>query len=375
MRNARLFITLAVAVTLGGGWYVFSHRDTGNGSQTTEKTARPVVTHTVVPRAMPVRITAVGNVQSPSVVAVRPRVEGEIIKVHIVEGQEVNEGAPLFTLDFRSAEASRKQAEASLARDRAQLDRARRDLDRYTTLLKSGSATRQKVEQLTSDVGVYQAAIKADLAAIDNAKLALDYAFIKAPVAGRIGVIDGKLGALAKPGDAQPLVTITQLRPVTVAFAVPENHLGRIRAAMAAGPVEVAVTAGADPSSRSVGRLTFMDSAIDIATATITLKATFANDDTRLWPGQYVNVTLVLGTEADALSVPSEAVQTGQNGQYVFVVDAASKVRLVPVTVDREVDGQTVVKSGVNPGDKVVIEGQMRLAPGVEVVEKSRTAS
>lgn len=366
---------LAVAVTLGGGWYVFSHRDTGNGSQTTEKTARPVVTHTVVPRAMPVRITAVGNVQSPSVVAVRPRVEGEIIKVHIVEGQEVNEGAPLFTLDFRSAEASRKQAEASLARDRAQLDRARRDLDRYTTLLKSGSATRQKVEQLTSDVGVYQAAIKADLAAIDNAKLALDYAFIKAPVAGRIGVIDGKLGALAKPGDAQPLVTITQLRPVTVAFAVPENHLGRIRAAMAAGPVEVAVTAGADPSSRSVGRLTFMDSAIDIATATITLKATFANDDTRLWPGQYVNVTLVLGTEADALSVPSEAVQTGQNGQYVFVVDAASKVRLVPVTVDREVDGQTVVKSGVNPGDKVVIEGQMRLAPGVEVVEKSRTAS
>ncbi|HLO76895.1 MAG TPA: efflux RND transporter periplasmic adaptor subunit, partial [Magnetospirillum sp.] len=310
------------------------------------------------------------NVLSPSVVAVRPRVEGEIVKLHIAEGQEVKEGDALFTLDFRAAEAARKQAEASLARDRAQLDRAKRDLERYSILLQSGSATRQKVEQLTSDVGVAEAAIKADLANIDNARLALDYAFIRAPVAGRTGVINGKLGALAKPGDTQPLVTITQLRPITVAFAVAEPNLPRIRAAMAAGPLDVSVSSASDSGLNATGRLTFVDSAIDVATGTIALKATFANDDTRLWPGQYVNVSLTLGTEAQALTVPAEAVQTGQSGQYVFAVTPQGTAELRPVAVDRILDGIAVLKSGVAAGDKVVVEGQMRLGPGVKVIEK-----
>lgn len=372
MQNTRLAIAAAVVAALGGTWYFVSHRGTGDAALKAEAPPSPVVTQVVTPRPMPVRVEAVGNVLSPSVVTVRPRVEGEIIKVHIVEGQEVKQGDPLFTLDFRAAEASRKQAEASLARDRAQLDRAKRDLERYTTLLRSGSATRQKVEQLTSDVGVYEAAIKADLANIDNAKLALDYAFIHAPVAGRTGTINGKLGALAKPSDAQPLVTITQLRPITVAFAVAESHLPRIRAAQAAGPVEVVVTSPADPSLRAVGHLTFLDSTIDVTTATIALKATFTNDDTRLWPGQYVNATLTLGTEDTALTVPAEAVQTGQSGQYLFAVDAEAIARLRPVVVDRIVDGQAVLSRGVAAGDKVVVEGQMRLAHGLKVVEKPR---
>lgn len=374
MKNARFAIAFVAVAALGGGWYILSHRGAPPPA-TQEARPQPVVTKAVEARPMPIRVTAVGNVQSLSVVNVRPRVEGEIIKVHIAEGQEVKDGDALFTLDFRAAEASRKQAEANLARDKAQLERSKRDLDRYTTLLQSGSATKQKVEQLTSDVGVYEAAIKADLANIDNAKLALDYAFIKAPVAGRTGTINGKLGALAKPGDAQALVTITQLRPITVAFSVAEPHLPRIRAAMAAGPLEVVVTSTADPNLHATGRLTFVDSAIDVATGTIALKATFDNADTSLWPGQFVNTTLSLGTEAQALTVPAEAVQTGQSGQYVFAVSAGQTAELRPVSVDRIVDGLAVLRSGVAAGDKVVVEGQMRLAPGLKVAEKPQTAA
>ncbi|MCR6631841.1 MAG: efflux RND transporter periplasmic adaptor subunit [Magnetospirillum sp.] len=371
MQTNRLAIAAVVAAALGGGWYVIAHKNEPTVGSGLESRPQPVVTRPVEARPMPVRVTAVGNVQSLSVVPVRPRVEGEIIRVHISEGQEVKEGEPLFTLDFRAAEAARKQAEASLARDKAQLERAKRDLERYTTLLQSGSATRQKVEQLTSDVGVYEAAIKADRANIDNSQLALDYAFIKAPVAGRTGTINGKLGSLAKPGDSLPLVTITQMRPITVAFSVAETHLPRIRAAMAAGPLDVSVGSTADTGLNATGRLTFVDSTIDVATGTIALKATFANDDTRLWPGQYVNVALTLGTEAQALTVPAEAVQTGQTGQYVFVVSGEGTADLRPVVVDRILDGVAVLKSGVAAGDKVVVEGQMRLGPGVKVVEKT----
>ncbi|MBC7905919.1 MAG: efflux RND transporter periplasmic adaptor subunit [Rhodospirillaceae bacterium] len=370
MQNSRLAIAAVILAALGGGYYIISHKAPPPPAAT-EARAQPVVTHAVEAKPMPVRISAVGNVQSLSMVPVRPRVEGEIVKVHFTEGQEVHEGAPLFTLDYRSAEAARRQAEASLARDKAQLERAKRDLERYSILLQSGSATRQKVEQLTSDVGVYQAAIKADNAAIDNAKLALDYAFIKAPVTGRTGAINAKLGSLAKPGDSQPMVTITQLRPITVAFAVAENHLPRIRAAMAAGPLEVTVSSASDPELNATGQLTFVDSAIDMTTATIALKATFANDDTRLWPGQYVNVALTLGTEAQALTVPAEAVQTGQTGQYVFVVAPDSAADIRPITVDRILDGIAVIRTGLKAGEKVVIEGQMRLSPGAKVVEKA----
>lgn len=372
MQVRRLFLVLAAAIALlGAGWYVIGHRPSAAPTGTPQAKAQPVVTRVAESRAMPVRVTAVGNVQSLAVVAVRPRVEGEVIKVHIVEGQEVREGAPLFTLDFRAAEAAKRQAEASLARDRAQLDRARRDLDRYTQLLKSGSATPQKVEQLTSDVGVYEAAIKADRANIDNAQLALDYAFITAPVSGRTGVVNAKLGSLAKPGDSQVMVTITQMRPITVAFSVPELYLPRIRAAMAQGPLAVSVSATTDPDLNAEGRLTFVDSAIDVSTGSITLKATFDNADTRLWPGQYVNVVLVLGTEAQALTIPAEAVQTGQTGSFVFVATADGTADLRMVNVDRFMDGLAVIRAGLSAGEKVVVEGQMRLGPGTPILEKA----
>lgn len=370
MQKSRAIIIVLVLAALGAGLWFVSGRSPSPAPDKAAARPLPVVTRPAEERPVDVRLSAVGNVQAMAVVPVRSRVEGEVVKVHFSEGQEVREGDPLFTLDARAAEAARRQAEAQLARDRAQLERARSDLERYTELLKVGSSTRQKLEQATADVAVLEAAVKADLAAIDTARLSVEYAAIRAPVSGRTGAINAKLGTLAKPGDGQPLVTITQMRPITVAFAVAESHLPRIRAALQSGPPSVAVTSATDPGLDARGMLTFIDSAIDTATGTIGLKATFANEDLRLWPGQFVTATLVLGTEAQALTVPAEAVQTGQTGAFVFVVGPESTAEIRPVAVDRVVDNWAVITKGLAPGDKVVVEGQMRLAPGLKVQEK-----
>lgn len=375
MQTSRLALAILALAALGGGsWYLTSRPATPPPVAKAEARPQPVVAKPAETRPMAVRVTAVGNTHALSVVPVRPRIEGEVVRVHFAEGHEVREGEPLFTLDARPADAARRQAEANLARDRAQLDRARADLARYSDLLKVGSATRQKVEQATADVAVLEAAVKSGQAAIDTARLNIEYTAIKAPVSGRTGTINAKQGSLAKPGDAQAMVTLTQIRPINVNFAVAETHLPRIRAAMAAAPLEVAVTSAADPGLDARGRLTFIDSSIDATTGTIALKATFANDDTRLWPGQFVNVALTLGTEDSALTVPAEAVQTGQTGAYVFIVTPESTAEIRPVAVDRMLDGLAVIAKGLAPGDKVVVEGQMRLGPGMKVIERGNEA-
>jgi multidrug efflux system membrane fusion protein len=374
MQTSRLALAILALAALGGGSWYLTSRPAAPPAVKAEARPQPVVTRPAETRPMAVRVTAVGNVHALSVVPVRPRIEGEVVKVHFAEGQEVREGEPLFTLDARPVEAARRQAEANLARDRAQLDRARADLARYSDLLKVGSATRQKVELAIADVAVLEAAVKSAQAAIDTARLSIEYAAIKAPVSGRTGTINAKQGSLAKPGDSQAMVTLTQIRPINVNFAVAETQLPRIRAAMATAALEVAVTSAADPGLDARGRLSFIDSSIDAATGTIALKATFANDDTRLWPGQFVSVALTLGTEDSALTVPAEAVQTGQNGAYVFVVTAEDTAEIRPVAVDRVLDGVAVVAKGLAPGDKVVIEGQMRLGPGMKVIERGNGA-
>jgi multidrug efflux system membrane fusion protein len=374
MNRSRIALTVAILAALAGTfWYVAGRKSAAPNAQAETKPV-PVVTAFAVEQPMPVRIEAVGNIQALAVVAIRPRVEGEVLQVHIREGQEVAQGDALFTLDARMAEANKRQAEANLARDKAQLDRARADLVRYTELLKAGSATKQKVEQSQAEAAQAEAAVKSDLAAIDNARLTMGYATIKALVPGRTGTINAKLGSLAKPGDAQSMVTITQMRPINVAFSVAESYLPRIRAAMAAGPLETVVTSTADPTLRAVGQLSFIDSAIDTTTGTIGLKATFANDDTRLWPGQFVNVTLTLGIEDKALTIPAEAVQSGQNGTFVFAVDEQAKASIVPIRVDRVLDGSAIITDGLKPGAKVVTQGQMRLAPGLTVSERAPQA-
>ena len=375
MNTSRVALTVgALAALAGGGWYLWSRPATHPGPAQ-EVRAVPVVTARVQERPMPVRVEAVGTVQALAVVAVRPRVEGEVTGVHFREGDEVAEGARLFTLDSRQAEVTRRQAEANLARDRAQLDRARADLARYQELLKAGTATRQKLEQAAAESAQAEAAVKADQAAIDTARLSIEYASIRAPVAGRTGTINAKLGSLATPGDGQPRVPLTQMRPVNAAFSVAEPLLPAVRAAMGAGPLEARVKSAADPGLDAIGQLSFLDSAIDTTTGTIALKAIFANHDTRLWPGQFVNLTLLLGTEAKALAIPAEAVQNGQDGTFVFVIDDQSKADVRPVRVNRVVDGAAVIAQGLEAGMRVVTQGQMRLAPGRAVSERGQQAA
>src|SRR5205814_6441493 len=256
----------------------------------------------------PFLITAIGTVQSISNVIIKSRVDGEISKVHFEEGQEVKEGDLLFTLDNRAFAAQLTQSEANLERDRAQLQRAQGEVKRQTELATRGVASAQKLEDVQTAVAVLEAAIRADQAAIENARVTLNYTTIRAPITGRTGAINLKRGNLVKSNDttqqAVPLVTITQLRPIYVTFTVPERHLTRIRTAVASERLPVIVTVPDQPQTPITGALTFVDNQVDAATGTISLKATFANDDARLWPGQFVNITLTLGVQANALGVP-----------------------------------------------------------------------
>jgi membrane fusion protein, multidrug efflux system len=367
-RRAAALALVAAAAT--AGWWVFGHGAPTDKAAPAATAPQPVVVRMVERKPMPVLITAIGNVQPLSVVSVRPRVEGEVVKVHFAEGQEVKQGDLLFTLDLRSSEAARRQAEAAQARDRAQLERARSDLKRYGDLLKSGNAPVQKVEQITADVAVLEAALKADAAAIDTARLAIEYGMIRSPISGHSGVINAKQGNLAKPGDSQPMVTLTQMRPIYVSFSVPEANLPRIRAAQGSGPLAVAVASASDAALAETGVISFVDSAIDTATGTIGLKATFDNAATRLWPGQFVNVSLTLGTEADALAIPTEAVQVGQSGPFVFVVTPQDRAEIRPVTIDRTIGREAVIAKGLQAGERVVVEGQQRLGQGTLVADR-----
>lgn len=376
--RTRLFLaTIALAGAAGGAWYLTARphgpqaRDAVAGMALHADAMRlPVILRDAQSRPMPIRIEAVATVQAPAVVAIRTRVEGEVVKQHIVEGQDVREGQILFSLDARPFEAVKRQTEANLARDRAQLERARADLTRYSELLRAGTTTRQKVELVTAEVSAFEAALRADQASLDAARLNIGYATIRAPISGRTGVINAKQGHMAKPDDGQPMVSITQIQPIQVAFSVAEANLPRIRAAQAHAPLTVRVRSEDDPDLAAEGTLAFIDSSIDSATGTIMLKARFTNDDTRLWPGQFVTAELVLGTEENALTIPAEAVQTGQNGAYLFVVsEGIAQIR--GVTVDRIIDGQAVISKGLVPGEKVVVDGQMRLAPGARIVERS----
>ena len=363
---------IALGLAAAGVWWMLSPSHDPNANKR-PSIAQPVTTQPVEARAVPVRVDAVGRVQSLAEVPLRARVDGEVMGVHFAEGDMVKEGQLLFTLDTRQAETVRRTAEANLQRAKAQLVRAQADLERYQKLLKSGSATRQRVEQALSEVGALEGDINASQAAIDSANLYIDFAHVRAPVNGRTGVINFKLGSLARAGDTQPLVTVTQMSPITVAFSVAETHLPRIRQAINRGTLSVTATSGYDKDMRETGTLTFIDSTIDPASGTILLKGTFANDDGRLWPGQFVTASLMLGLEDQALVIPAQAVQMGQQGAYVYVIGPDDTAALRPVTVDREQDGLAVISKGLQVGERVVSEGQMRLAPGTKVQERTDT--
>ncbi|HET6465913.1 MAG TPA: efflux RND transporter periplasmic adaptor subunit [Nitrospiria bacterium] len=334
--------------------------------------AVPVLASAVVQKPMPVELPAIGNVQAYSTVVVKSLVEGTLTQAYFKEGQEVKKGDLLFTIDFRPFEVQLKQAEANLARDRAQSENARQEANRYQDLLQKEYVSQEQYEQLRATAAAYEGTLLADQAAIDQARLQLDYCSIRSPIDGVAGTLLVYPGNLVKVNDPDhPLLTINQIQPIYVAFSVPEKNLSEIRKYHALGPLTVDATIPHSPTPPVRGRLTFLDNTVNNTTGTIQLKALFPNETKTLWPGQFVNVVLTLTTQPDAIVVPSQAVQTGQQGSYVFVVKPDRTVESRPVVVARVVSGETVIDRGLASGEQVVTDGQLRLAPGSKVEIKT----
>jgi multidrug efflux system membrane fusion protein len=278
----------------------------------------------------------------------------------------VKKGELLFTIDPRPYEAALKQAEANLERDLARAKNAQEDARRYEFLIQKGVVARQQYEKFRTDADALEATVLADRAAVENAKIQLGYCSLYSPIEGRTGSVIVQQGNIIKAEDIN-LVVINQVIPIDVAFSVPEQFLPEIKKYMASGKIQVEALIPMNEERVERGVVTFIDNAVDISTGTIRLKGTFANREKRLWPGQFVNVVLTLTTEPNAIVVPSQAIQTGQEGQYVFVVKQDLTVESRPVVAGRTVNGETVVQKGLRADEKVVTDGQLRLYPGAKV--------
>jgi membrane fusion protein, multidrug efflux system len=361
----------AVALVFILGFSLACSRDVSGKPKTADprkKMAVPVTVASAITKPVPEQLRAIGNVQAFATVLIRSRVQGELIGVHFKEGDEVKTGELLFTIDPRPFEAALKQAEANLAKNRAQLQHAHKQAERYASVVKKGYVSEDQNDQILANAATLEAAVRADEAAVDNARLDLKYCTIRSPITGVTGQLKVDRGNLIKSGDNDnPMVTIKQTRPIYVVFSVPEQYLAELKKRMAAHPLEVSVPVPGDEGRPLQGELTFLDNAVDQTTGTILLRATFPNQDRMLWPGQFVNVTLTLSLQPDALVIPSQAVQTGQQGRYVFVVTPESIAEYRLVTLARTVDGEAVVQKGVAPGEKVVTDGQLRLTQGAQV--------
>ena len=334
----------------------------------------PVVVAKATQRNMPVQVTAIGNVEAYSTVTVKSQVDGEIQKAYFTEGQDVKKGDMLFSIDPRPFQVALHQAEANLARDQAQAQYARTEAQRYTQLKDAGIVSQIQYEQFTSNSQALDAAVRADDAAVENAKINLGYCSIYSPINGRTGALLVHPGNLVKNNDTS-LVVINQVTPIYVDFSIPEKDLPQVKQHQARERLRVLAYPSGNESNASTGRLTFINNAVDSNTGTIELKGTFANRDRRLWPGQFVNVTLDLTVNKNATVVPSQAVQTGEKGQYVYVVKPDHTVGYRPVTVGTTLGGYTIVDKGVSPGETVVTTGQLRLFPGAKVSFKNEAAS
>jgi membrane fusion protein, multidrug efflux system len=364
----RVWWAVTFLVLAGVGVVVHQTQVTPARSQTAPAAGPgvPVVVATVARQPMPVRIDTIGTVQTIAMVSIKSRVDGYIDSVLIRDGQFVKTGDIMFRLDSRSAEAQLKQAQAQLARDQASLEGAERDLRRYTELVAKHATPVTNLETAQTQVGVFKGAVKADEAAIENLQVQLSFCTIRAPIDGRVGIIAIKAGNSIKANDL-PLATINQIQPIHIGFSLPQVGFPGLRAAMDQGEVEVTVRPQGDEGAPIKGLVEFFDSAVDTPTGTIAVRAKFANDELRLWPGQYVNASVTLGIEREALTVPQAAVRVGQGGNYVFVIKPDRTAEFRPVKVTRTVDGKSVIASGVSEGEEVAVDGQLRLNNGTKV--------
>ena len=339
-----------------------------NGNARNPRPTVPVTVATVTTRSVPYEISAIGNVTPIQTVSVRAQVSGTLQRVAFQEGQEVTAGQLLFQIDARPFQAALDQAMANLAKDRAQLVNARAEVARYQQLLQNDLATQEQFDQFKANAEAAAASVSADSAALQTARLNLEYATIRAPIAGRTGSLLLREGNLVPANGPTPLVVINQIRPIAVSFSVPQKYLDDIERYHARHPLAIEIRPGDDTTITLAGRLTFINNQVDTATGTIQLKATFENAQRRLWPGEFVApVRLVLDVERDVLTIPSQAVMTGQNGTYVYVVNADRTARTQNVTVGRAVDDYVVIGQGLAAGQMVVTDGQLRLVPGARV--------
>ena len=331
----------------------------------------PVEVAMAVRRPAPVFIEALGTVTPIETVAVRSRIDSEIVAVHFRDGATVNKGDLLFSLDPRAVEAQIAQAAGNVARDEAQLEGALRDVRRYTELVAKNATPVLNLDNARTAADTFRAAIKADQGALENLKVQLSYCTIRAPISGRISVATVKAGNFVRATDATPLATINQIAPIYVAFAVPQRNLPEVRTALADATASVAAIVAGD-KRRPTGRLTMIENAVDSSTGMVTMRATFDNADQVLWPGALATMRLTLRQE-EGVVVPAAAVLTGQTGKYVYVVkDNAASVQ--PITVARTDENQTVISEGLAGGESIVTNGHLLLNNGTKVAPREAKA-
>ncbi len=331
--------------------------------------AAPVTVAKVVKKDMPMEIYAVGAIEAYSSVAVNSQVSGILQTVHIIEGQYVKKGDLLFTVDPAPFEAALKERQANVEVAKARAENARLLLQRYEKLIKQDYITQVQYDQAKADKESLEASVRAGEAAVENAKLQLSYTKITSPLDGRAGDLLVKAGNLLKANDAGSIMLkINQICPVFARFSVPERYLLDIQKQMVKGPLEVRVQIkGNEQAQSAVGVLSFVDNSVDRSTGTILLKATFPNEDHMLWPGQFVDVHLVLKTIKDALVIPNAAIMTGQNGAYVFVVGEGDKVNIQGVIAEYSLNNETIISQGLKFGQTIVTDGQLNLGPETPV--------
>jgi len=362
-------VTLAGLVALGAGVYFFvadgrakeSAKAAGKGAG-----GVPVVVTEAQVQSLPVRLAAIGNAEAVATVAVKARVDGQILSVNFKEGEEVRKGAILFRIDQRPYEATLRQAEANYLRDKAQRDHARTQEKRYLELLEKNFISKDAYAQFRTNAATAEATAKASEAALENARLNLAYCTIAAPIDGFVGRTLLQAGNLVKANDVNPLIVINQVKPIYVNFSVPEQSLALLRKYMATGPLTVEALTPGEAKPLAEGRVLFVDNAVDPNTGTIKVRAQFDNQNAPLWPGQFVNVSVRLYEQPDAIVIPSRAVQTGPNGQYVYVVKTDLTAEMRKISVERT-EGDNVVVNGVSKGEQIVTRGALRLSPGVRV--------
>ncbi len=385
VRSSRRLVWLAVVILAGGGaaWYFGGF---GNPSGATVQSSQrergqggarggagvPVEIARAVKKQIPVRVESLGTVTPVASVAIKTRVDTEIVKVHFEDGAVVKQGDLLFTMDSRALQAQLKEKEGTALRNRAALDGAERDVRRYTELIAKGATTQLNLDNATTAANVLRGQIAADESAVENLKVQIGYCTIRAPISGRASMAALKVGNYVRSADPIPLATIIQAAPVYVSFPVPQRNLPELRTALGAGSAAIQAVIPGD-KRKATGQVSMIENTVDATTGLVMARATMPNTDEILWPGTLVTVQLTFRSE-EAVSVPAVAVQVSQSGSFVFVVGKDGTAKVQPVTVSRSVDGESVIAGGLMGGEEVVTAGHLNLSNGIRVAVRETKA-